>query len=74
MAFYASAFESVDALDKLEGFSSQHGAAFYGLPTNTETVTLTRTPWTVPNVLTFGRQQLVPLYAGRTLHWQLQAD
>ncbi|KAK9813603.1 hypothetical protein WJX73_010198 [Symbiochloris irregularis] len=35
LALYAEAFDSVGALDKLEGFASRHGPAFYGLPPNT---------------------------------------
>jgi uncharacterized LabA/DUF88 family protein len=35
MELYAEAFDSVGALDKLEGFASFHGADFYGLPRNT---------------------------------------
>ena len=32
---YAEAFDKAEALDKLEGFASFHGADFYGLPRNT---------------------------------------
>ncbi|MEP6826109.1 MAG: dihydroorotase, partial [Ramlibacter sp.] len=34
MELYAQAFEAAGALDKLEGFASFHGPAFYGLPRN----------------------------------------
>ena len=53
LALYAEAFESVGALDKLEGFASHHGADFYGLPRNTETITLSRQPWTLPESYPF---------------------
>lgn len=42
LELYAQAFESINALDKLEGFASFHGPDFYGLPRNTGTVTLKR--------------------------------
>ena len=71
MPLYASAFESMNALDKLEGFASHYGAAFYGLPVNQTTITLEKTPWTVPETLQFGNATVVPLYAGQTLQWQL---
>lgn len=69
---YAEAFEDANALDKLEGFASHFGADFYGLPRNTDTITLVKKEWQVPDTLTFNEQPLVPLRAGETLHWQLQ--
>lgn len=42
MALLAHVFEEDGALDKLEGFASLHGPAFYGLPVNSETITLTK--------------------------------
>ncbi|MDP2249043.1 MAG: dihydroorotase, partial [Hydrogenophaga sp.] len=45
---YAEAFDSVDALDKLEAFASFNGPAFYGLPRNSGSVTLKRESWTAP--------------------------
>jgi dihydroorotase len=38
----ATVFEAEGALDRLEGFVSLHGAAFYGLPPNAGTITLAR--------------------------------
>ena len=38
----AHVFEQEQALDKLEAFASLNGPQFYGLPPNSETVTLTR--------------------------------
>jgi dihydroorotase len=72
MALYAQAFESVDALDKLEGFASFHGPDFYRLPRNTGTVTLTESDWRVPDEVPFPGSNLVPLCAGETLRWTLQ--
>ena len=71
MELYAQAFENADALDKLEGFASFHGADFYGLPRNTDHVTLQRTPWTVPDELAMADATLVPLDAGQSLQWKL---
>ncbi len=69
---YAEAFEDANALDKLEAFASHFGADFYGLPRNTDTITLVKQEWQVPDSLSFGDQPLVPLRAGETLRWQLQ--
>jgi dihydroorotase len=68
---YAEAFDRANALDKLEGFASFHGADFYGLPRNKERITLRRETWTVPESYTFGEAQLKPLGAGETLGWKL---
>ena len=72
LELYAEVFDEVDALDRLEGFASVHGAAFYGLPRNTGTVTLKRARWQVPVDFPFGADRLVPLRAGETVGWQLQ--
>lgn len=68
---YAEAFEDANALDKLEGFASHFGADFYGLPRNTDTITLIKQPWQLPESLSFADQTLIPLRAGETLRWQL---
>ena len=72
MELYAQAFESVNALDKLEGFASFHGPDFYGLPRNTERVTLKRQRWTLPEELPLGQASIKPLCGGETLAWQLE--
>ncbi|MBD2081576.1 dihydroorotase [Leptolyngbya sp. FACHB-17] len=71
MELYAEAFESVDALDKLEAFASFYGADFYQLPRNTEQITLTKTTWLVPDELLFPESGLVPLLAGQEMTWQM---
>ncbi|MFN3919850.1 MAG: dihydroorotase [Methylohalobius sp.] len=71
MELYAQAFEQAGALDKLEAFASFYGADFYRLPRNLETVTLTPSSWTVPEVYAGEAGEIVPLCAGQTLHWRL---
>jgi len=68
---YAEAFESANALDKLEGFASFYGADYYRLPRNTQQITLIREEWQVPASLGFGEHQLVPLRAGEKMKWKL---
>jgi dihydroorotase len=70
MELYAEAFDQAGALDKLEGFASFHGPAFYGLPRNTGTLTLRREQWELPAELPYGDSTLVPLRGGETLHWK----
>nr|WP_255705535.1 MULTISPECIES: dihydroorotase [unclassified Ectothiorhodospira] len=69
--FYAEAFEQAGALDKLEGFASLNGPAFYGLPVNEDFITLKREPWTIPQAYPFGGEQVVPLRAGGEVSWRL---
>ncbi len=68
---YAEIFEAYHALDKLEGFASFYGADFYRLPRNTNTITLMKKTWQVPDTLTFGTTQVIPLRAGENMSWQL---
>lgn len=72
LELYAEAFEDAGALDKLEGFASHFGPDFYQLPRNTDTITLVKQSWQVPDSLTLGDQSLIPLRAGETLRWQVQ--
>ncbi len=67
MELYAEAFDNAGALDKLEGFASFHGADFYGLPRNTDTVTLKREDLDAcPRPLPYGDATLKPLRGGET--------
>lgn len=69
---YAEAFETAGALDKLEGFASSHGPDFYGLPRNTEKITLVREPWAVPATQPYlPDDPIVPLRAGETIAWRI---
>jgi dihydroorotase len=68
---YAEAFEAAGALGRLNGFASEHGAAFYGLPLNEGTVTLTKESWDVPASYRFGSDELVPLRAGEKIFWRV---
>jgi len=67
---YAEAFEQAGALDKLEAFASFHGADFYRLPRNTDSITLKKENWNAPSQLEFAEDVLVPLRAGEILAWK----
>ncbi|MDA0866645.1 MAG: dihydroorotase, partial [Cyanobacteria bacterium] len=71
MELYAEAFETVDAIDKLEAFASFYGPDFYQLPRNTEKITLTKTTWRIPDEVPFAESGLVPLRAGEEMTWQM---
>jgi dihydroorotase len=68
---YAAVFEEEDALDRLEGFASLHGPAFYGQPVNETTITLERTLNPVPDNIDANGTPVVLFHAGETLNWRL---
>lgn len=68
---YAMVFERAGALDKLEGFASQFGPDFYGLPRNTDTITLKKSSWEVPAHFDYLDATLTPLMAGETIEWSV---
>jgi dihydroorotase len=71
LPLYAEVFEDANALERLEGFASLHGAAFYGLAPNADDITLVREAWTVPDALPFGDETIVPLRAGTPMRWRV---
>ena len=68
---YAHVFEKMNALDKLEGFASHFGPDFYGLPRHSDTITLTKKDWQIPNEIAAANEVITPLMAGETLGWQV---
>jgi dihydroorotase len=67
---YATVFEEEGTLDRLEGFASLHGPAFYRLPVNETTVTLVRDGADVPERLPAAGTEIVPFHAGERLNWR----
>jgi len=64
---YAQVFDEEGALDKLEGFASEHGARFYGLALNDGSITLQRGGEEVPAAI----GEVVPFGAGLRFGWRL---
>lgn len=73
MELYATAFDSVGKLNRLEAYASLNGPAFYGLPVNHGTLTLRRAPYLIPDELPMAETTVVPLAAGESLEWTVQA-
>lgn len=71
MESYAKTFEEEGALDKLEGFASEHGPRFYGLPLNEDQITLTRKENVVPESLDVANNRIIPFHAGEILAWSI---
>jgi len=65
---YIRVFDEEGALDRFEGFASEHGARFYGLPLNEGRVTLVRDAVRVPDRI----GDVVPFMAGETLGWRVE--
>ena len=71
LELYAEVFEELGIINRLEAFASFNGPDFYGLPRNTDTVTLRREPWEVPAAYPLGNGRVVPLKAGETVRWRV---
>lgn len=68
---YVTVFDEEGALAKFEGFASENGPRFYGLPLNEGHVTLLRGASQIPTTLPFAGTEIVPFHAGDTLNWRL---
>ena len=70
---YTKVFDEEGALDRLEAFASLNGAAHYGLPANTETITLERTEWVAPEGVDVDGPELRALIfrGGEPIEWRV---
>ena len=68
---YTEVFDRENRLSNLNNFAALNGAKFYGLPSNTNEITLIKKPWTIPGSLPYFDDQLVPIMANMTLNWQI---
>jgi dihydroorotase len=74
MGILAQVFEDEGALDRLEGFTSGHGAAFYGLPPNDGTLHLVRreAPETYPEKILTEAGPVTVFNPGFPVHWHVE--
>ncbi|MEZ9526329.1 dihydroorotase [Enterovibrio norvegicus] len=72
LELYAEVFEQEGKLENLEAFASQNGPDFYGLPRNSDTVTLTKEAWSVSDTMPFGSDVVVPIRAGESISWTVK--
>lgn len=75
MSCLAHVFEEESALEKLENFASRNGPAFYKLPVNTETVTLTKQsePVRYPELVETGEGSVTVFDPGFDLFWRVES-
>ena len=71
---YAEVFDRANKIEMLEGFASHHGPDFYGLKRNTESITLEKNSWVVPESYKLANSEIVPFFGGRSLSWRLLTD
>ena len=71
LSILAEIFEQAGALDHLEAFTSLNGPAFYGLPANTQTLTLARTPPAYPGSIATEDGPLTVFDPGFALNWSV---
>ena len=74
MSCLAHVFEDAGALDQLESFASLNGPAFYGLPKNTATMTLTKreNPIEFPKTIETGEGAVTVFDPQFPLHWEVE--
>lgn len=74
LSILAEVFEQDGALDRLEGFASRHGPAFYRLPVNEDTITLRKgAPVSYPAKIETGDGPVTVFDPGFPLHWHVEA-
>ncbi|WP_227270269.1 dihydroorotase [Roseobacter weihaiensis] len=71
MSILAQVFEDDGALDKLEGFTSLHGPAFYRLPVNGDDITLEKTAPTLPAQIETAEGPVTVFDPGFDLKWRV---
>jgi dihydroorotase len=73
MPLLAHVFEEENALDHLAAFASENGPAFYGLPVNTDTLTLEKTdsPTAFPAKIDCADGPVTVFDPGFSVHWRV---
>ncbi len=67
---YAEAFDSVNALHRLDDFASRFGAEFYELPRNKGTLSLVNETWSAKPSYDFDDNHVVPFRQEAPLKWR----
>jgi dihydroorotase len=69
---YAEVFDLEGKIENLEAFASHNGPDFYGMPRNTDTITLVKEEWSVAETMPFGSDIVVPIRGGETIAWAVK--
>lgn len=75
MSTLAHVFDAARALDRLEGFASEHGSNFYQMPLNQSTMTLVKqnTPVQFDAQIQVGEEYLVVFCPDEPLYWRVES-
>ncbi|MDN5101457.1 dihydroorotase [Aliarcobacter butzleri] len=65
-------FERNGKLDKLNAFVSLNAQKIYNLKPMTKLITLIKKDFIVPDVYSYKNEQVVPMFAGKTLAWSIK--
>ena len=65
-------FDRHNSLENLEKFISTNGTDFYHLEPCSDTITLVKRPWTVPDKYCNFHNYYVPLYSNREIEWEIE--
>ena len=68
---YLQTFEEEGALEHFEAFASLNGPRFYGLPANTETITLRKSSNMAAETVSADGTHIVPFLGGEDVGWEL---
>jgi len=74
LELYAQAFDEAGHIERLEGFASRFGPAFYGLPVNKELIKLEKASGgenKIKAILTGGGQQIIPFVPPSPVLWRI---
>ncbi len=72
LELYAEVFDQEGKLENLEAFASFNGPDFYGIARNSDTVTLEKASWDVPEAMPFGNDIVVPIRANEQIAWKVK--
>ena len=73
LELYTQVFDEEGALDKLEGFASLHGPAFYEMNCNEPFVTLVKEEFRIADTMEVTAGKFIrPFKAGQTINWKVQ--
>lgn len=65
-------FEKNGKLDNLNAFVSLNAQRIYNLKPTTKPITLIKKDFTVPDIYLYKNEQVVPMFAGKTLAWSIE--
>jgi dihydroorotase len=66
-------FEKHNCLDNLNTFVSRNAKKIYNLDLSNKTIKLVKKDFIVPSLYEYKNENVVPMYAGETIHWSIES-